>query len=240
MQNYSFGLFLNSNSFCMSTPEKQKQQGLGSQKYLEIAEIKDNVVVMKNGSMRAVLMVSSVNFALKSIDEQDAIIYRYQAFLNSLDFSIQIVVNSRQLNIDSYLDALRDEEKRQTNDLLRMQIMSYMEYINGLVKMANIVTKTFYIVVPFSLMESKENSVVSKISSVTNASGMIADRKSFEKYRDQLFQRVDHVVENLSGAGLRMTMLNTQELIELYYGIYNPEAIERKGLADVEDIDLAQ
>lgn len=224
----------------MSTPEKQQQQGLSSQKYLEIAEIKDNVVVMKNGSLRAVLMVSSVNFALKSIDEQDAIIYRYQAFLNSLDFSIQIVVNSRQLNIDSYLEALREEEKRQTNDLLRMQIMSYMEYINGLVKMANIVTKTFYIVVPFSLVESKEGSVSSKLNSITNASSMIADRKSFEKYRDQLFQRVDHVVENLSGAGLRMTMLNTQELIELYYGIYNPEAIERKGLADVGDIDLAQ
>lgn len=224
----------------MSTPEKQNQQGVSSQKYLEISEIRDNVVVMKNGSLRAVLMVSSINFALKSIDEQDAIIYRYQSFLNSLDFSIQIVVNSRQLNIDTYLDVLREEEKKQTNDLLRMQISSYIEYINGLVKMANIVTKTFYIVVPFSLVESKGGSIKSKISSVTNASQIMASRESFEKYRDQLFQRVDHVVENLSGAGLRMTMLNTQELIELYYTVYNPESVEKKGLADVGDIDLAQ
>lgn len=224
----------------MSTPEKQNQQGMSSQKYLEISEIRDNVVVMKNGSLRAVLMVSSINFALKSIDEQDAIIYRYQSFLNSLDFSIQIVVNSRQLNIDTYLDVLREEEKKQTNDLLRMQISSYIEYINGLVKMANIVTKTFYIVVPFSLVESKEGGIKSKISSVTNASQIMASRESFEKYRDQLFQRVDHVVENLSGAGLRMTMLNTQELIELYYTVYNPESVEKKGLAEIGDIDLAQ
>ncbi|MDD3191079.1 MAG: hypothetical protein PHI66_05340 [Candidatus Pacebacteria bacterium] len=224
----------------MSTPEKQNQQGLSSQKYLEIAEIKDNVVVMKNGSLRAVLMVSSINFALKSIDEQDAIIYRYQSFLNSLDFSIQVVVNSRQLNIDSYLDALREEEKKQSSDLLRMQIASYVEYIGGLVKMANIVTKTFYIVIPFSLSEAKDGNVKSRLSSITDASGVMSNRKSFEKYRDQLFQRVDHIVENLGGTGLRMTMLNTQELIELYYNVYNPESVERKGLADISEIDLAQ
>lgn len=224
----------------MSTPEKQDQKGLSSQKYLEISEIKDNVVVLKNGSLRAVLMVSSINFALKSIDEQDGIIYRYQSFLNSLDFSVQIVINSRRLNIDTYLDVLREEEKKQTNDLLRMQISSYIEYINGLVKMANIVTKTFYIVVPFSLAESKDGNVKAKITSVANAPAIMANRKNFEKYRDQLFQRVDHVVENLSGAGLRMTMLNTQELIELYYNLYNPESVEKKGLADIEDLDLAQ
>jgi type IV secretory pathway VirB4 component len=224
----------------MSTPEKQKNKGMSSQNYLEISEIKDNVVIMKNGSLRAVLMVSSVNFALKSIDEQDAIIYRYQSFLNSLDFSIQIVVNSRKLNIDTYLDVLRDEEKKQTNDLMRMQISSYIEYISGLVKMANIVTKTFYIVVPFSMAESKGENIQSRVSSITNASQIISGREAFEKYSDQLFQRVDHIVENLTGAGLRMTMLNTQELIELYYSVYNPESVEKKGLGDFEDIDLAQ
>lgn len=224
----------------MSTPEKQDQKGLSSQKYLEISEIKDNVIVLKNGSLRAVLMVSSINFALKSIDEQDGIIYRYQSFLNSLDFSVQIVINSRRLNIDTYLDVLREEEKKQTNDLLRMQISSYVEYINGLVKMANIVTKTFYIVVPFSLAESKDGNIKVKVTSVANAPAIMANRKNFEKYRDQLFQRVDHVVENLSGAGLRMTMLSTQELIELYYNLYNPESVEKKGLADIEDLDLAQ
>jgi len=225
----------------MSTPEKQKKAGLSSQKYLDIAEIKDGVVVMKNSGLRAVLMVSSINFALKSIDEQDAIIYHYQSFLNSLDFSVQIVINSRQLNLDNYMQILKDQEKKQTNELLRMQISSYIEYIQGLVKMANIVTKTFYIIIPFAPSETKEGGLASKAKAVmASTTKIMSGRETFEKYKDQLLQRVDHVIENLSGAGLRMTMLNTQELIELYYSLYNPEISERKGLADMEEMDLAR
>jgi type IV secretory pathway VirB4 component len=223
----------------MSTPEKQKKKGLSAQKYLDIAEIKDSVVLMKNGSMKAVLMVSSINFALKSIEEQDAIIYQYQNFLNSLDFSVQIVINSRQLNLDNYLQVLKDQEKKQMNELLRMQTASYIEYIQGLVKMANIVSKTFYVVVPFSVSETK-GGALSALTSGGSSLNLVSDRSNFEKYKDQLFQRVDHVIENLSGAGLRMTMLNTQELIELYYNLYNPEISEKKGLADVNDLDLAR
>ena len=223
----------------MSTPEKQNKKGLSAQKYLEIAEIKDGVVLMKNGSIKAILMVSSINFALKSIDEQDAIIYHYQSFLNSLDFSIQIVINSRQLNLDNYLQVLKDKEKKQMNELLRMQTSSYIEYIQGLVKMANIVSKTFYIVVPFSASEAK-GGTLSVLSGKSGASSLMSGRATFEKYKDQLFQRVDHIIENLSGTGLRMTMLNTQELIELYYNLYNPEISEKKGLADIADLDLAR
>ncbi len=223
----------------MSTPEKQNKKGLSAQKYLDIAEIKDSVVLMKNGSMKAVLMVSSINFALKSIEEQDAIIYQYQNFLNSLDFSVQIVINSRQLNLDNYLQVLKDQEKKQVNELLRMQTASYIEYIQGLVKMANIVSKTFYVVVPFSVSESK-GGMLSALSGGGSSLRLVSDRATFEKYKDQLFQRVDHVIENLSGTGLRMTMLNTQELIELYYNLYNPEISEKKGLADIADLDLAR
>lgn len=223
----------------MSTPEKQNnKKGLSAQKYLDISEIKDGVVLMKNGSMKAVLMVSSINFALKSIEEQDAIIYQYQNFLNSLDFSVQIVINSRQLNLDNYLQVLKDQEKKQMNELLRMQTASYIEYIQGLVKMANIVSKTFYVVVPFSVSESK-GGVLSTLKSGGDSLKLVSDRSTFEKYKDQLFQRVDHVIENLSGTGLRMTMLSTQELIELYYNLYNPEISEKKGLADIADLDLA-
>ncbi len=223
----------------MSTPEKQNKKGLSAQKYLDIAEIKDSVVLMKNGSMKSVLMVSSINFALKSIEEQDAIIYQYQNFLNSLDFSVQIVINSRQLNLDNYLQVLKDQEKKQMNELLRMQTASYIEYIQGLVKMANIVSKTFYVVVPFSVSESK-GGMLSALSGGGSSLRLVSDRATFEKYKDQLFQRVDHVIENLSGTGLRMTMLNTQELIELYYNLYNPEISEKKGLADIADLDLAR
>ncbi len=223
----------------MSTPQKQKKIGLSSQKYLDIAEIKDGIVVLKSGGLRAVLMVSSINFALKSADEQDAIIYHYQSFLNSLDFSVQIVINSRQLNLDNYIQTLREQEKRQTNELLRMQIYSYIEYIQGLVKMANIVTKTFYIIVPFAPSETKGGGFISKLGAITSPRKVMSSREVFEKYKDQLLQRVDHIIENLSGTGLRMTMLNTQELIELYYNLYNPEVSEKKGLADVKELDLA-
>ncbi len=223
----------------MSTPEKQNKKGLSAQKYLEIAEIKDGIVIMKNGSMKAILMVSSINFALKSIDEQDAIIYHYQSFLNSLDFSVQIVINSRQLNLDNYLQVLKDQEKKQMNELLRMQTSSYIEYIQGLVKMANIVSKTFYIVVPFSVSEAK-GGALSVLKGSGSSAKLMSSRATFEKYKDQLFQRVDHVIENLSGTGLRMTMLSTQELIELYYNLYNPEISEKKGLADMADLDLAK
>jgi len=218
---------------------KQKKIGLSSQKYIPIAEIKEGVVIMKNSTLRAVLMVSSINFFLKSIDEQDAIIYHYQGFLNSLGFSVQILINSRRLNLDSYIELLKEQEKKQTNELLRMQTSSYIEYIQGLVRMSNIVTKTFYIVVPFSSSETKGGGILSKIGSIASPSRIISNREAFEKYKDQLLQRVDHIIENLSGAGLRMTMLNTQELIELYYNLYNPEISEKSGLADINDLDLA-
>ena len=220
-------------------PPKQKKIGLSSQKYLTISEIRDNVVIMKNSGLRAILMVSSINFALKSIEEQDAIIYHYQGFLNSLDFSVQIVISSRQLNIDNYLQVLRNQEKKQINELLRMQTSSYIEYIQGLVKMANIVSKTFYVVVPFAASESK-GGIMSKASAVLSPSRIISGRESFEKYRGQLLQRVDHVIENLSSAGLRMTMLTTQELIELYYNLYNPEISEKQKLGDINEMDLAR
>ena len=133
----------------------QPKRAKGAQKHLDIEDIKEGVITMKDGSLRSALMVSSVNFALKSIDEQDAIIHQYQAFLNSLDFSIQIVVSSRSLNIDDYLEALRAKEKEQTNELLRIQIVEYLEFIKGLVQMASIVSKNFYIIVPFSLKKKE-------------------------------------------------------------------------------------
>lgn len=223
----------------MSNTQKQKKVGLSSQKYLEISQIKDDIIIMKNGSLRAILMVSSINFALKSIEEQDAIIFHYQGFLNSLDFSVQIVVSSRKLNLDNYLQVLRDQEKKQINELLRMQTSSYIEYIQGLVKMANIVSKMFYVVVPFAVSETKGGGVMSKAGAILSPSKIISGREAFEKYRDQLLQRVDHVIENLSSSGLRMTMLTTQELIELYYNLYNPELSEKQKLGNINEIDLA-
>lgn len=211
------------------------------QRHLDIADIKEGVITLKDGTLRAVLMVSSINFALKSIDEQDAIIHQYQAFLNSLDFSVQIIVSSRALNIDNYLQSLETKEKEQTNELLRIQIAEYLQFIKGLVQMTSIVSKTFYIIVPFALSEEKGKGIFGKVKAGLKSKAKITYKeKNFKRYKDQLFQRVDHIIGNLSGVGIRMTPLNTQELIELYYSLYNPGVSERRGLVEISELDIAQ
>src|SRR3989344_248782 len=123
---------------------------LPSQDILKVEEIRDGVLVLKDGSLRAVMMASSLNFSLKSADEQTAVIMQYQNFLNSLDFTAQFFLESRKLNIEPYLDTLKQAEAKQTNELLKIQITEYIEFIRTFVRAPNIVSKNFYIVVPFS------------------------------------------------------------------------------------------
>ncbi len=231
-------MFINKPQNEISQPVQRK--GLNSQLFLDIAEIKDGVIILRHGGLRAILMVSSINFALKSIDEQDAIVFQYQRFLNSLDFSIQIVVNSRRLNIDNYLDTLKTKEKEQVNELLRFQIAEYREYVKGLVQMANIVSKSFYVVIPFASSEKTNTSILGKVTGMFSKKSILNNREEFERSREQLWQRVEHVTGGLSGVGLKMTPINTQEIIELFYGLYNPGLSEKIGLADVADLDVAQ
>ena len=126
-----------------------------TQQFLEISQIKEGVIVLKNHALRGVLMVSSLNFALKSEEEQNAIIYQFQSFLNSLDFSLQIVVQSRKLNITGYLDKIKELEKKQKNELLKVQTTDYRNFIKELIKGGSIMAKSFFIVVPFTLFETK-------------------------------------------------------------------------------------
>ena len=169
----------------------KNNKSTSTQQLVDIEEIRDGVIVLKGGALRAILMVSSVNFSLKSAEEQDAIIFGYQSFLNSLDFPLQIIVNSRRLKIDSYLKTLNELEKEQTNDLLKMQTVEYSDFIKQLVEMSNIMSKTFYAIVPFSFMESKGTSPFAKIFSVLSAKKTPSVKsKNFGKTRDQLLQRV--------------------------------------------------
>jgi hypothetical protein len=200
-----------------------------SQDIVPIEEIRDGAVILKDGSMRAVLMASSLNFALKSADEQDAIIVQYQNFLNSLDFSIQFFVQSRKLNIEPYLETLRERKKIETNELLRIQISEYITFVKEFVDTANIVAKTFYIVVPFTpikLMEMQKGGVGGIFSSLFGSKkpgAPLIDSEHFEEYKTQLWQRVDAVIQGLVRSGVRSVALTTEELIELYYSLYNPE-----------------
>ena len=227
----------------MGNLNSKKTSGGGSgnstQKYVDVEEIKDGVIVLKNGSLRAVLLVSSINFELKSSDEQDAVIQQYQGFLNSLDFSTQIIINSRRLNVEPYLDFLKEKEKKQTNELLRLQISEYVNFIKNLTEVSNIMTKFFYVVVPFSPIETKEGGIFNKISAIFSPrKEVLQKREAFETYKNQLWQRVDHIVAGLSGIGLKLVPLKTEEIIELLYNSYNPSVSKNAIIKDIDKIEL--
>lgn len=224
---------------------QQKKAASSTQQYLDISEIREDIVVLRNGNLRAVLAVSSINFALKSSEEQDSIIYSYQSFLNSLDFPLEIVIHSRKFNIREYLEKLKGIEEQQSNELLRIQTQEYRNYIASLIEIANIMSKTFYIVIPFSPSELTEGTKEKLKKGAKAAKAMKTGAKKygheeFQRLKSQLMQRVSHVETSLSGIGVRMVPLNTQELLELYYTLYNPEAAHEKKLGDTAELDLHQ
>lgn len=220
---------------------KNDEAGKAAQQFVDITEIKDDVVVLKNGALRAVLMVSSINFDLKSTDEQEAIVAAYQNFLNSLDFPLQILINSRRLDINPYIELLDEKEKEQTNELLRFQISEYRNFIKNLVNASNIMTKTFYVIVPFAFTEGKKENFVDRIRIAFNPKQAIMEKNmEFENFKNQLWQRVDHIIAGLEGTGIRMIPLKTPELIELFYNAYNPAVIKSAEKIEAEDLQLSR
>jgi len=216
-----------------STQSQLARHAKASQDIIPIEEVRDGVVVMRDGSLRAVLMASSLNFALKSPDEQDAIISQYQNFLNSLDFSIQIMIQSRKLNIEPYLETLRERKKAETQELLRIQITEYITFVKEFVETSNIVSKAFYLVIPFNPTAAALKNKKGMLDSLKSLfqrrqeGQPLIDEENFAEYRTQLWQRVDTVTGGLVRSGVRAVPLNTEELIELYYGLYNPEGTEK-------------
>ncbi len=201
-----------------------------TQAFLEIQDIREGVLLLKNSSIRGVMMVSSVNFALKSEEEQTATIYAYQNFLNSLDFSCQIVIQSRNINITPYLDTLKDLEDRQTNDLLKKQTASYREFIKNMVVGDTVMTKNFYVVVPYTLMEifgvggaAKRFDFLKPGAKQENKEMSDAD---FQRCKTQLWQRMEFLAMGLRRCGLEAMPLTTPELIELFWAIHHPEQAE--------------
>jgi type IV secretory pathway VirB4 component len=195
-----------------------------SQDFVPIKEVRDGVAILKDGSMRALLMTSSLNFALKSPDEQEAIIFQFQNFLNSLDFTVQIFIQSRKLDIRPYLTMLEDKTKTQTNDLLRMQSKEYINFIKTFTESVNIMTKNFFLVIPYSppsLDLTKSHRLFSK--STKTKIEQAAD--NFEENRSQIEQRISVVKQGISRCGVRVARLGTEEIIEVYYKIFNPSDV---------------
>ncbi len=218
---------------------KVKRNAPSTQRFLDILEIKDDVVVLKDGSIRAVILVSSVNFDLKSDEEQAAVISSYVQFLNSIDFPLQIVVQSRKLNVDSYIGKLRELEKQQTNELLKQQTGEYRQYIQELVEIADIMTKRFYVVVPFSGTSGRTKKFWTRLIDAFSTTNVIhLKQKKFEEFRTDLMKRVDYVMDGLASAGLKSAVLDTQSLIELYFNTYNPETSAQEQLVEVGKIQL--
>ena len=230
-----------------SAPSKKKSKfvrktpTVSTQQYLDILEIRDDVVILKNGTVLAVLLVSSINFSLKSDEEQDAVIGEYVSFLNTIDYPLEIVIQSRRLDIDDYLQTLKDVEKQQPNELLKMQIKDYRQFVGELVQIADIMTKRFYIVIPYSPSADRPGKFFSRAMDVFTPSATIhLKQKQLEQYRAQLFKRVDNTMNALSSAGLKSIPLDTQSLIELYYNSYNPETSRQEKLADVRKLSLEE
>src|SRR3989338_5741982 len=201
-----------------------------TQQIVEIKEIKDDIVYLKGGGLRAVIMVSGVNFDLKSEEEQNILLYGYQSFLNSLDYSFQIVVHSRKLNIDGYLEMLRQLELQEQNELLKAQVAEYVEFVSSFVQMNAIMSKTFYAVVPYDVIQVGSKTIAGLGSLMEGGSrAPVATTKEEDETVKitQLEQRVEQVLGGIRRMGLRAVRLNAQELIELYYNLYNPEEKER-------------
>lgn len=206
-----------------------------TQDHLAIAQIRDGLVIMKNGTFRSIVAVSAVNFALKSQQEQDAIIYQFQSFINSLTSQIQIVAQSRQLDLNTYLNKMTQLAREQTNDLLRFQMADYIDFVGRLITLANIMEKRFYVVIPHDTLGSGSNGALGFLLGGRKTVPHYTEEQ-FARYKEELNERVNVMVSGLSSIGLRAVQLNTQELVEFFYGIYNPEEAAEEKLIDVDEL----
>ena len=215
----------------------KKTVSASTQKYLDITEIKDDTLIMKDGSLRAVLLVSSINFALKSEEEQGAIISSYVSFLNNIDFPLQIVMQSRELNINGDLETLKQKEKEQTNELLKMQTTEYIQYISELISIGKIMNKRFYVSIPYNpASDKRKNFFVSFWEALKPAALIKLKGDRFLKYKSQLTRRMESVTGGLSSIGINSVPLDTQGLIELFYNTYNPTPSKNQKMVDTKDL----
>lgn len=198
-----------------------------TQEFVPIQEVRDGIVILKDGSMRGVVFSSSLNFSLKSEDERRAIVLQFQDFLNSLDFTIQISIQSRRLDIRPYMALLEDRYKEQMNDLMKIQTREYIDFIRKFTETNNIMTKSFFIVVPYDPAMIDIKSGFNFFNKKSAEEVQQKKELTFEENRTQLEQRVSVVEQGLSRCGIRVVRLGTEEVIELFYKIFNPGETEK-------------
>ena len=209
----------------MATSQKNQT----TKNFVVISDIRDTVAILKDGSLRSVIEVSSMNFELKSADEQTAIIAAFQNFINSIDFPLQMNISSRKLDIGPYLKSLDSLAASISSELMKIQAIEYARFIKGLTELANIMSKKFYIVIPLHVVEAMSQSggaakgLFGALKSMVNPSGFVRTLtdQELENYKIQLNQRVDFVMSGVSGLGLESRVLKKEELMNLYYSYYN-------------------
>lgn len=198
-----------------------------SQEFVPIKEVRDGVMILKDGSIRAVVLATSINFALKSSEEQESVIYQFQNFLNSLDFSLQIYVQSRRLDIRPYLALLEERLKAQSTDLMRLQITEYINFVRGLTELSSIMTKSFFVVIPYAPVGKSVEGLANMFNSKKDKSLEKQKDDHFEEVRSQIEQRVGVVEQGLARCGVKIARLGSEELVELFYRIFNPGDAEK-------------
>ena len=214
-----------------------------TQRYLQFSEVHDDTLVLKNGGLRAVLEVSSINFNLKSESEQEAIIHSYQSFLNSLNFPCQILLRSRKLDIDQYLEDLMNRQKDIDNQLLREQTLDYIEYVRKLVEYSDIMEKRFFVVVPFDPPRAQKTGVfqsfMAYISPEDTVMNIMTRKREFKQLKKELDSRVATAKTALENCGLNVTPLTTEKIIELFYQAYNPDRARTQKFSSLEEMSVS-
>lgn len=209
-----------------STKPKVKAQA--TQDFVPIKEVRDGVVILKDGSLRVLLMASSINLALKSQDEQQAVIAQFQNFLNSLEFTVEFFVQSRDLDIRPYIALLQDRYAKELDELMKIQIREYMAFIKDFTGRANIMTKNFFIVVPYDpALINRGGGVLGSLLPGSSGGTTALSDEQFEQYRTQLEQRSAVIEQGLVRTGVRVVKLGTEEVIELFYKLFNPGELEK-------------
>lgn len=211
----------------------KKKPGQPTQRYLDISEIREGMVILKDGTARAVLLVSSINFALKSHDEQQAILQGYMQFLNGLEYPLQIVIQSRKMNLDSYFSLLAEQQRTQINELLKAQTREYVSFVKQLVDLGQIMSKRFFVVIPYDPLTNKQRNFLYRLGDALSPVKILRlQSKQYEDRKRELTKRVAYIQGQLSAMGLSSERLDTQGLIELYYSVYNPELAEVQSVTD--------
>lgn len=212
---------------------------MSTQNHLMFTEIKDGIVVMRDGSLRMIVLASALNFDLKSQQEQDSIEFAYQGFLNGLHFPIQIVIRSRKLELDNYLEKLEVLQASEENPLIAGLMEDYIYNIQGLLEQVNIMNKEFYIVVPYYIegaTQKKDNAGVKFASLFKSNTDQVQTTEIFEQRKRDLTQRTNLVAQGLGQMGIRAAVLSTQEIIELFYSSFNQEEAISQNLTDIDQI----